>query len=174
MSIHCTNRVWTHSTQRGAALFLLIAIAGYADDDGFAFPGQRTLAAKTRMSVRHTRRLLAALQASGELLVLDRPGRGSLYVVLPGADPQALAAALDRAGAFGACLPPGALQEALDRLPDRLPDGRPHPPAAGPAAPGAPATTPDNLSPTPDNLSSPTPDNLSSPPDNLSSPTPDN
>jgi hypothetical protein len=55
MSIQCTNRVWTHSTQRGAALLLLVAIAGYADDHGFAFPGQRTLAARTRMSVRHTR-----------------------------------------------------------------------------------------------------------------------
>ena len=52
MSIQCIDRVWEHSGQKGAGLLLLLAIAGYAGDNGFAFPGLATLAAKTRLSRR--------------------------------------------------------------------------------------------------------------------------
>ena len=112
MSIHCLNRVWDHSNQKGSALLLLLAIADYADENGFAFPGLAALAARIRMSRRQTMRLLARLEEAGELLVLHRPGRGNLYVVRTGAgrealaaSRQALAADLDRAAAFGAPSP---------------------------------------------------------------------
>jgi hypothetical protein len=52
MSIHCANRVWEHSTQKDNALLLLLALADCADEHGFAFPGQETLTAQTRLSVR--------------------------------------------------------------------------------------------------------------------------
>jgi hypothetical protein len=101
MSIHCANRVWTYSDQEGSALLLLLALADYADENGFAFPGQGLLATKARLCVRQTRRLLAGLQAAGELLILDRPGRSNLYVVLAGASRQALAAAVSPPPAAG-------------------------------------------------------------------------
>lgn len=162
MSIHCTKRIWDHATQGGPALLLLLALADYADADGFAFPGQHSLAAKVRLSVRHTRRLLAALRANGHLLILDRPGRSSLYVILTGTDRHSLAAALDRARSFGADVPASTLSDTLDRLPDR----HPQPPAASPAPSGTCAATPDTT------MSPPSPDNLSATSDNLS-PTPD-
>ncbi|HSR33479.1 MAG TPA: helix-turn-helix domain-containing protein [Anaerolineae bacterium] len=180
MSIHCTKRIWDHATQGGPALLLLLALADYADADGFAFPGQHSLAAKVRLSVRHTRRLLAALRANGHLLILDRPGRSSLYVILTGTDRHSLAAALDRARSFGADVPASTLSDTLDRLPDR----HPQPPAASPAPSGTCAATPDTTMspPSPDNLSatsdnlSPTPDTVMSPPtpDTTMSHTPDN
>jgi hypothetical protein len=97
LSIHCTKRIWDHATQGGPALLLLLALADYADADGFAFPGQRSLAAKVH------------------LLILDRPGRCSLYVILTGTDRQSLAAALDRARSFGADVPACTLSDALGR-----------------------------------------------------------
>jgi hypothetical protein len=148
MSIHCANRVWEYSAQEGNALLLLLALADYADENGFAFPGQETLAAKTRLGVRQTRRHLAALQAAGELLILDRPGRSNLYVVLAGASHQALAAALDRAASFGARTGVLAarvvLPDARVAIPDTrvvLPDARVVLPDARVAIPDAPMPT---------------------------------
>ena len=161
MSIHCASRVWELSAQEGSALLLLLALADYADENGFAFPGQKTLADRARLCVRQTRRLLAGLQAAGELLILDRPGRGSLYVVLTGARRQALAAALDRASAYGARLSTRARQEVLDRQ-----DTVERRPAAAAAPSASRAATPDIPVPTPypDTVMSPTPD--------ISAPTP--
>ena len=67
----------------------MLAIADYADEDGFAFPGLAALAEKVRKSRRQARRLLACLEESGELLVLRREGRGNLYVVRTAAGREA-------------------------------------------------------------------------------------
>jgi len=132
MSIPCMQRVWEHSSQKGAALLLLVAIADYATcfrltktGNGIAFPGLQTLARKTRMSVRHTSRLVAGLQSAGELLVLPRPGRGHLTIVLSGTDRELLAAALQRAASRGAVVD-GLLDATLDSLssPTQLSENR--------------------------------------------------
>ena len=96
----CMTRVWKYSNQKGSPLLLLLAIASHADDNGFAFPSLRALAARIRMSRRQTMRLIARLEDAAELLVLRQPGRGNLYVVRTGASRQALAAALARAARF--------------------------------------------------------------------------
>jgi hypothetical protein len=126
MSIPCMQRVWEHSSQKGAALFLLVAIADYATcfrltktGNGFAFPGLQTLARKIRMSVRHTSRLVAGLQSAGELLVLPRPGRGHLTIVLTATDAPRLSAALQRAADRGAVVD-GAVNGLLDATQDSL------------------------------------------------------
>jgi hypothetical protein len=110
MSIHCICRVWDHSSQKGRALLLLLAIADGADEYGLACPGLATLAARIRMSRDQTLRLLARLQDAGELLVLPCPGGDHLYLVRSGAGRQTLAAGLDRAASFGAILPAGAVE----------------------------------------------------------------
>ena len=81
------TRVWEHASVKGSALLLLLAIADHAHDDGTgAWPSQKTLATKTRLSVRQVRRLLEQLEARGELRVVERDGRTALLTVLAGAD----------------------------------------------------------------------------------------
>lgn len=93
MSIKCMTRVWDLSKQKGANLLLLLAIADHATDDGFAWPGVETLAQKIRMSLRHTRRLIMDMEATGELYV-NREDSHNRYVVTVGVDPEALAKTL--------------------------------------------------------------------------------
>jgi DNA-binding MarR family transcriptional regulator len=115
MNEHCSHRVWEDSNQKGAALLLLLAIAHEADPSGFASPTLQALARKIRMSVRHTSRLVAGLQSAGELLVLPRPGRRHLFIVLTGTNRQLLAAALREAAARGATVD-GLLDPTQDSL----------------------------------------------------------
>ena len=83
MSIKCMTRVWDDSSQKGGALLLLLAIADFADDAGYAFPAETTLASKIRMSPRHTRRMIAGLEQVRELFVA-RDGWRNGYVVTVG------------------------------------------------------------------------------------------
>jgi hypothetical protein len=179
------NRVWQLSNQKGAALFLLIALAGYATcfpltktgSEGFAWPGLDALARKTRLSSRHLSRLVAGLphpgrglQAAGEILVLPRPGpglphpgRSHHYIVLTGTDAHRLSAALQRAAERGAAVD-GLLDATLDRLPatrEGLPATQDRQPATREGL-----SQPTHDVPHGGAMSSPTPDSVSSPPDN--------
>jgi hypothetical protein len=87
MSIECMTRVWKHSKAKGSALLLLLAIADYAHDDGTgAYPGMKTLAAKTRMSERNVRYMVQELVGMGELSVEERASTygTNKYAVLAG------------------------------------------------------------------------------------------
>lgn len=95
------TRVWDHSSQKGSELLLLLAIADYADDNGFAWPGLETLANKTRLSIRHTTRLVGQLAETKELIVFTRRARGNVYIVTTGITESALKSALTRADSFG-------------------------------------------------------------------------
>ena len=53
---------------------MLLAIADFSDDDGFAFPAVATLATKCRMKVRNCRYILRNLEQSGELSILANQG----------------------------------------------------------------------------------------------------
>src|SRR5918911_5780534 len=75
MSIRVMSRVWESSRQSGGALLVLLAIADFADDQGLAFPGVRTLARKARLSDRQVQRVLVELAAAGELVVRRGAGR---------------------------------------------------------------------------------------------------
>ena len=75
MSIKVMDWVWQHSTHKGSALLLLLAIADHAHDDGDgAYPSIATLAQKTRMSERQTTRLIQDLVESQELVVGYKEG----------------------------------------------------------------------------------------------------
>jgi hypothetical protein len=86
MSVRMLNRVFDDARARGEARLLLLAIANFADNDGLAWPSIATLVRTTRMPRRSLCRQLVALEASGELLVEHRHGRGhtNRYVVAPG------------------------------------------------------------------------------------------
>lgn len=86
MSIRVMSRVWDYSEQVGGDLLLLLALADFADDDGYCWPKQDQLAAKARCSVRAVRDQLVRLTAAGEIERSDGRGRGvgSTYRVLTG------------------------------------------------------------------------------------------
>lgn len=104
MSIKRMVAVWGLSKHRNArALLLLLAIADFADEDGFAWPSQRTLASMTRTHHRNIPRVIEELRASGELLVLNRDRqRSNLYVVTLGLEREQIESALERAREMGA------------------------------------------------------------------------
>lgn len=81
------SRVWEHSGQRGGALLILLALADFADDDGYAWPAVPTLATKARMTERNARYALRSLEADGEITTVRGGGRHgtSGYVVNTGA-----------------------------------------------------------------------------------------
>jgi hypothetical protein len=83
MAISVMSRVWEHSQAGGTELLLLLAIADYSDERGYAYPSVPTLSRKIRMSSRNTQYLLQKLEASGELEIKRGAGRGgsNLYRV---------------------------------------------------------------------------------------------
>lgn len=157
MSIACMTRVWENSAADGSRLLLLLAIADHADNNGFAFPGIERLATMIRRSERQTRRLISDLEESGELLVMKRPGRFHLYIVLLGATSEHLAAAEIRAESMGTTIPDSILDRTLDIAMSRV-----TPDTAMSGVAGEPRTktdpTPDILDRTPDIAMSVTPD----------------
>lgn len=83
MSIAVMSKVWEHSRAGGTELLLLLAIADYSDEHGYAYPSVPTLARKIRMTSRNTQYLLQKLEASGELEIKRGAGRSgsNLYRV---------------------------------------------------------------------------------------------
>lgn len=70
------SHVWEHSICKGSQLLLLLAIADHANDEGIAWPGIESLAAKTRMSRRQTITNIQALVSAGELKIVQAGGTG--------------------------------------------------------------------------------------------------
>lgn len=78
--------VWEQSQTKGSNLLLLLAIADHADDDGFAWPGIKRLAHKTRMTPRHVKRMIASIKDDASELYYEQleEGYANRYIVLPG------------------------------------------------------------------------------------------
>ena len=98
--------VWDLSDHKGSALLLLLALADYADDVGLCWPGQGTLAKKTRLSRRQVIRISAKIQETGELWVLQRRHTSNISIVVPGLTIAQLEMAADRAVNRGVVPPP--------------------------------------------------------------------
>jgi Helix-turn-helix domain len=69
MSIRIMTQVWERSQHKGTELLLMLAIADNANDQGLAYPSKKTLAKKTRLSVRQVQRLIQVVARSRELQV---------------------------------------------------------------------------------------------------------
>ena len=74
MSIKVMTAVWEHSKAKSGDLIVALAIANFSNDEGLAFPSIPTLARKSRLSTRQTKRSLARLQGSGELTIFKKQG----------------------------------------------------------------------------------------------------
>ncbi|HEV8328152.1 MAG TPA: helix-turn-helix domain-containing protein [Nitrospiraceae bacterium] len=74
MSIKVMSAVWQHSKAKSGDLLVALAIADFSNDEGLAFPSIPTMAKKSRLSTRQTKRSLARLQHSGELTIFKKQG----------------------------------------------------------------------------------------------------
>jgi Helix-turn-helix domain len=85
MSIKVMTEVWESSNTKGGARLVLLALADYANDEGYCHPGVERLALKSALTERNVQFILRDLEARGELVTLQRMGRGHVnaYWVLP-------------------------------------------------------------------------------------------
>jgi len=90
------TRVWDQSAQKGSTLLLLLALADHAADDGFCWPGYKTLAQKIRMTERSVARKVQALEEAGELYVIRKTGEHHWYVVRVGMSDEDVIATLKK------------------------------------------------------------------------------
>jgi hypothetical protein len=87
MSVRVSTAIWQHSESTLGARLTLLRIADNANDSGWAFPGEETLATETRQSQRNVRRCIRWLEEHGELFTFFRASQfqTNVYrIVLPG------------------------------------------------------------------------------------------
>lgn len=77
MSLRMLTAVWESSKHAGGRLLLMLAIADNANDLGYAWPGESTLARKTRMSKRQVHRLIHELADEHDELAVAWGGMGA-------------------------------------------------------------------------------------------------
>lgn len=75
MSVRWIDRVWSDSPYKGSRLLLHLAMADHANDEGWFYAGQNSLARKARCSVEYVRESVMAMVDDGTLLI-ERKGSG--------------------------------------------------------------------------------------------------
>lgn len=70
MSYQALSWAFKQDISPSTAKFVLVALANYADDDGYCFPGQKRLAEDTCQSERSVRSHLASLERRGLIPIL--------------------------------------------------------------------------------------------------------
>jgi hypothetical protein len=78
VSISVIDRVWKYSQQGGTALLVLLALADWADDWGYCYPGHAAIARKARTTERNVYLLINKLAEAGEIRIV-RKGSGGRY-----------------------------------------------------------------------------------------------
>jgi hypothetical protein len=77
MSIRVMTSVWDDpDTQTHSELLVLLALADWANDDGYCWPTITALAAKSRLSERAVQQILGRLTATGRIERISGGGRG--------------------------------------------------------------------------------------------------
>jgi hypothetical protein len=114
MSIRVMTAVWDRSKHTKTALLILLALADFANDEGFCWPSIDTLAHKARCSRRHVQRLLQEMGIGEDREVEIRENAGPngvhLYRITIPVAPRRTADAT--AAARGDILSPGVTPEA--------------------------------------------------------------
>lgn len=72
MAVNVMSNVWKNSQQKANKLLLLLALADSANDEGWTYPSQKTLAEKCRLGIRAVQKLLDALEDEGEIVIHNR------------------------------------------------------------------------------------------------------
>lgn len=89
MSVKMITQVWEHAhAVKGDALVVLLALADYADDEGFCWPKIASVAQKARLTEDGTSRIVKRLEEEGFVAVVRGVGRGNgnRYKVRPRGD----------------------------------------------------------------------------------------
>ena len=81
MSWQSVQSVLHHSEARGGARLVMIAIAEQINKEGLAWPSIETLSKHAKVEPRGVRRLIVALEESGELVVRRAKGRPNVYSI---------------------------------------------------------------------------------------------
>jgi hypothetical protein len=82
VSIRLIDLVWTNAPYSGAKLLVLLALADWANDDGWCYPSQSTIAAKARVDRRRVKRILGELMEDGvveRIVTGGRSGEGEVH-----------------------------------------------------------------------------------------------
>lgn len=74
MSIKLISAVWENAPVDGQRLLVLLALADYANDDGYCWPSVPNLAAKARASDRWVQLTLRDLESNGILELVSNGG----------------------------------------------------------------------------------------------------
>lgn len=72
------TEVWDSDESDGRVLIVLLALADWANDEGWCWPGLEKLSKKSRLSSRHVQRILKKLEADGRITVERGSGRGNI------------------------------------------------------------------------------------------------
>jgi hypothetical protein len=85
MSIKISSEVWASSSTKSSSRLVLLALADYADDDGYCYPSVARLAVKCAPTKRGVQVILRDLESRGELVIQRGTGRGNVnaYSGLP-------------------------------------------------------------------------------------------
>lgn len=70
MSIKAMSWVWDNSPYDGVGLLVHLALADFADDNGYCWPSQKRIADKCKSSERHVRRIIAQMIDDGQLYIV--------------------------------------------------------------------------------------------------------
>jgi hypothetical protein len=80
MSVRWISHVWRSSPYKGDKLLIHMALADFANDEGFCFPSQRTLAKKARTSEGYVRSVIKQMVKEGHVeIVTEGRGRGNTF-----------------------------------------------------------------------------------------------
>lgn len=80
MSVRWISHVWRVSPYKGDKLLIHMALADFANDEGFCFPSQRTLAKKARTSEGYVRAVIKQMVKEGHLEIITAGrGRGNTF-----------------------------------------------------------------------------------------------
>lgn len=75
MSVKIMSRVWDSAQYEGGTLLVLLALADWSNDEGWAWPGIPALAKKARLEARQVQRIIKKLETDGVLEIEHRRGR---------------------------------------------------------------------------------------------------
>lgn len=92
MSLRATSSVWENSRAKGAGFTVMLLLADRQKERGPThWPSVATIAKLCRLTdIKHTRKVLADLEAMGEIRIERTPGRASAYVLTPGSGTPSL------------------------------------------------------------------------------------
>lgn len=66
--------IWNSAPYKGQTLLALLALADWANDEGYCFPGIRQIAKKSRQSERNAQRCIHRMVRDGLLIVHEAGG----------------------------------------------------------------------------------------------------